>query len=74
MSCRPTQKQMVLSHLRNKGSITTLIAFNRYQVCRLSQRIIELELDGHLINHVPVEKNGRRYMSYSLIEGQRKAA
>jgi hypothetical protein len=74
MSCHQTQKQMVLSHLRSRGSITTLIATKRYLCFRLSERVRELERDGFLIRHVPVEKNGRRYMSYSLVEGQRKAA
>jgi hypothetical protein len=76
MSCEhQTQKQMVLNHLRTRGSITTLIATKRPYLCfRLSERIRELERDGHLINHVRIEKNGRRYMAYSLVEGSRKAA
>jgi hypothetical protein len=69
-----TQKALILKHLRTRGSITTLIATKHYQCFRLSQRIIELERDGYLINHTPVHKNGRRYMAYSLIEGKRKAA
>jgi hypothetical protein len=73
-NCKQTQKQLVLHHLRNFGSITTLIATKRYLCFRLSERIRELERDGHLINHTPVEKNGRRYMAYSLVEGKRKAA
>lgn len=76
MNCeRQTQKQMVLTHLRTRGSITTLIATKRPYYCfRLSERIRELERDGHLINHTPVEKNGRRYMAYSLVEGRKRAA
>ncbi len=73
MSCQ-TQTSLVLTHMRTRGSITTLIATARYLCFRLSERIRELERDGHLINHVRVEKNGRRYMSYSLVEGKRKAA
>lgn len=75
MSCQQTQKQMVLTHLRTRGSITTLIATKRPYFCfRLSERIRELERDGFLIDHAPVEKNGRRYMSYSLVEGKRARA
>ena len=75
MSCEhQTQKQMVLNHLRTRGSITTLIATKRYLCFRLSERIRELERDGFVINHTPVEKNGRRYMAYSLVEGKRRAA
>lgn len=69
-----TQKAMILKHLKTRGSITTLIATKQYQTFRLSQRIIELERDGYLINHTPVSKNGRRYMAYSLVQGKRKAA
>lgn len=75
MSCKQTQKQQVLHHMRTKGSITTLIATKRPYLCfRLSERIRELERDGFLINHTPVEKRGRRYMAYSLIEGKRARA
>lgn len=74
MSCKPTQKVAVLDHLRNRGSITTLIATSRYDCFRLSERIRELERDGFLINHTPVERNGRRYMAYSLVEGKRARA
>lgn len=66
-----TQKRQVLQHLRHRGSLTTFVAFDRYCVCRLSERVAELERDGHLINHTPIRRNGRRYMAYSLIEGRR---
>lgn len=69
-----TQKEQVLHHMRNRGSITTLIATKRYQCFRLSERIRELERDGHLIHHHPIDKNGRRYMSYSLVEWKRARA
>lgn len=69
-----TQKQSVLHHLRYHGSITTLIATRDYRCFRLSERIRELERDGHLINHTRVEKNGRHYMAYSLVEGRKRAA
>lgn len=75
MSCPSfTQKQLVLRHLREQGSITTLIATRRYLCFRLSERIRELERDGFVINHTPVEKNGRRYMAYSLVEGRQRVA
>jgi hypothetical protein len=66
-----TQKQQVLSHLRSRGSLTTLTAFKRYAICRLSERIRELDRDGHLINRAAIRRNGRRYMAYSLVEGRR---
>ncbi len=69
-----TQKQQVLRHLRERGSITTLIASDEYRICRLSERIRELERDGHLINHTPVTHNGKSYVAYSLVEVEQRAA
>lgn len=69
-----TQKDQVLDYMRTRGSITTFIAFDEFGCCRLSQRIIELERDGHLISHTPINRNGKRYMAYSLIEGEQAAA
>lgn len=62
-----SQKDKILSHLRNRGSITTLIAFKRYSITRLAPRIMELERDGHLINHTPISRGGKRYTAYSLV-------
>ncbi len=69
-----TQKSLVLNHLRTRGSITTFVAFDEYSICRLSERIRELERDGHLINHTPITHNGKSYVAYSLVEGEQKAA
>lgn len=68
-----SQNDQILRHLRNSGSITTLIAFRRYGVTRLAQRIQEIERN-HLINRCWVSRNGKRYVAYSLVEGKRKAA
>lgn len=73
MNC-PTQKALVLKHLRTKGSITTLIATDKYRCFRLSERIRELERDGFVILHTSVKKYGRTYMSYSLVECKRARA
>lgn len=67
MSCHETQKTLVLKHLRTH-CYQALLCF------RLSERIRELERDGFLINHTPIEKYGRRYMAYSLVEGKRARA
>lgn len=75
MSCQhATQKQLVLKHMRQRGRITTLIATRLYDCFRLSERIRELERDGHLIAHTPVTDNGKRYMAYSLVQGRKRAA
>jgi hypothetical protein len=71
---KPTQKDQVLGYMRTRGSITTFIAFEEFDICRLSERIRELERDGHLINHTPITRNGKSYVAYSLVEGEQKAA
>lgn len=74
MSCR-TQKSQVLNHMRMHGSITTMIAFKRYGICRLSERIRELEAEAHLINHTRITRGGKSFVAYSLVEWkQAKAA
>lgn len=69
-----TQKQLVLQHLRSCGSITTFVAFDRYRMTRLSERIRELSSDGFLINHTRITRNGKSFVAYSLIEGKRARA
>jgi len=69
-----TQKDQVLDYMRTRGSITTFIAFDEFSICRLSERIRELERDGHLILHTPITRDGKSYVAYSLIEGEQKAA
>lgn len=69
-----TQKHQVLQHLRCHGSITTFIAFKRYAITRLSERIRELERDGYLINHHRVTRGGKSFVSYSLVEGKQARA
>lgn len=74
MSCRKTQKAQVLAHMRKYGHITTLIAFRRYDICRLSERIRELEEDGHHINKPRTTRNGKTYSVYSLVEWKQARA
>ena len=69
-----TQKELIFQHLVNRGVLTTYSAFRLYDCCRLSERIRELERNGHLINHVPIVRKGKRYVAYSLVEIARKAA
>lgn len=74
MSCQLTQKQQVLRHMRRHGYITTLIAFDKYDICRLSERVRELERDGYLINHTPIRRGGKHYVAYSLVGSRKRAA
>jgi hypothetical protein len=65
---RMSQNSILLAALQRGESITTLEAMSRFGVCRLSQRIIELEAKGYAIDHAPVHENGKRYVRYSLRE------
>lgn len=44
-----SQNNRVLDYMRKHGSITTLDAFNKLGVTRLSARISDLRADGHII-------------------------
>lgn len=71
---KATQKQLILHHLRNYGSLTTLVATKRYNICRLSERARELIKDGYCINRPRIRKNGHSITAYSLVEGKRARA
>ena len=67
------QKELVLDWLRKHGSLTQATAFMELGVGRLSERIRELEKDGHVIEHKMVtvtKRNGKqaRVCEYSLSE------
>lgn len=44
-----TQKEEVLRHLREKGSLSSFEAFAYYGITRLSARVHELRKDGYTI-------------------------
>lgn len=46
---KPTQKSMLLEHLRRFGSIEPLTALREYGIYRLSAVIFKLKHDGHNI-------------------------
>ena len=66
-----TQNAKLLNWLETKGPITQLTAFNALGVCRLSERIRELEQLGYTIEHTLVEAPSRdgtaHVMQYRLI-------
>ena len=66
-----TQNQTVLDHLKEYGSITSMVAFERYRITRLSGRILELRRRGHNIITVLKDTNtGSKYAEYVLKEGE----
>lgn len=44
-----TQKERVLRHMKDRGSISSFEAFSEYGITRLAARIHELRDDGHSI-------------------------
>ena len=44
---KPSQKQIILKHLKRLGSISPAEAFRDYQITRLAARILDLKNLGH---------------------------
>ena len=63
------QNRALLSWLESHdGGLTQLEAFNALHICRLSERIRELERDhGILIEHEPDRSNNARFIRYKLL-------
>lgn len=68
-----TQCDMILRHLRDYGSITSLEAITEYGILRLASRINDLKRSGHnIVSETATSKNrygeNIRYSVYRLIE------
>ena len=59
MKTKLSQKQKVLRHLKEIGSITPLEAFNDYAIMRLTSRICELKDEGYDIKSELVSSQNR---------------
>ena len=68
---RITQGDIVLLHLREYGSITSMEAFKLYDMTRLSAVVFELREMGY---NIPMtmekSKNGKMYGRYTLKEDE----
>jgi hypothetical protein len=67
----PTQKQRIIRHLKDKGSITALQAMKEYGIMRLTSRICELKDEGYNIKSEFVSSKNRynesvSYSKYTL--------
>lgn len=64
-----TQNAKLLSYLeRNPNGITQLESFNTLGICRLSERVRELERLGYLIAHTREKTSGGAYVTrYKLL-------
>lgn len=62
-----TQNEKVLSHMKMYGGITSMEAFETYQITRLSGRIHELRAQGYkIITDHKKARNGAVYAVYRL--------
>ena len=63
-----TQRLQIISHLKNKGSITTAAAFTLYGITRLAVYICMLRKDGYDIQDKWVKNDftGHRWKKYTL--------
>lgn len=66
-----TQNEVVLNHIKQNGEITSLEAFELYQITRLSGRIHDLRRQGYNITTEKRKaKNGAMYAVYRLQKGE----
>ncbi len=66
---RVTQEEIVLRHLREHGSITSMTAIKLYDITRLSAKIFNLRAEGYDIPMVyETSKAGKTYGRYFLKE------
>jgi hypothetical protein len=65
---RGSQNERILAHLVAGQPITTLVGFQQYKICRLSERIRELKARGHKIRTIMVCMKGtdRRMAEYRM--------
>ena len=68
-----TQKDRIIRHLNDKGSITALEAMKEYGIMRLTSRICELKDEGYNIRSEFVSAKNRynepvSFSKYSLLE------
>ena len=68
-----TQKDRIIRHLNDKGSITALEAMKEYGIMRLTSRICELKDEGYNIRSEFVSAKNRynapvSFSKYSLVE------
>lgn len=70
---RQSQKSKALEYLESGRTLTTALAVDLWKCYRISERIRELERDGHIIEHKPeITSGSARIVRYRLIESKPK--
>lgn len=63
-----SQNQKILNHLKEHKKITSIEAFEKYRITRLSARIYDLREQGHKITSEMIYGDEYRYAVYRLEE------
>ena len=66
MSSTVTQRQQVLNHLQQHGSITSWEAIQKFHATRLSGIIFALRKQGHPIKSTMESNGDKHYARYTL--------
>lgn len=70
---KPSQEDIVLHHMKEYGSITSVQAFEKYSITRLAAVIFNLRREGWDIAMVrEISRSGKRYGRYYI--RQRRSA
>lgn len=67
------QTKEIIEYMRIHGSITPIDALNVCGCFRLAARISDLKKQGHKIEMVMEERNGKRFARYYLVEQMQQA-
>ena len=62
-----TQTEQIRAHLLSGRDITPLEALDQYGCFRLAARVSDIREEGHDIQTIIEERNGKRYARYRLV-------
>jgi hypothetical protein len=62
-----TQTEQIRAHLLSGRDITPLEALDQYGCLRLAARVSDIREEGHDIETIIEERNGKRYARYRLV-------
>ena len=65
MSTR-TQCDRLLTWMSAGRSVTTMLAMRRWGICRLSERVREIERRGHKVARNAYKRHGHQWTAYRL--------
>lgn len=63
---KKTQSDLILKYLQTHKGISSMQAFEKFKITRLSGRIYDLKKQGNNITTLLISKNGTTYAEYRL--------